>query len=206
MPAKKTIFLVDDDAAICHALSVFLEASGYGVRTFPSAEAFLGAILDMPDGIMLLDQRMTSMTGLELQSELVRRGIDLPIIFITGHGDVQMSVKAIKAGAIDFLEKPLSNKDMLTSIREAFSRADSTKKHRIQVAEFRKRHASLTAREQEVLRYVVAGMSNKDLAELLDLSDRTVETHRSRLMKKMGSKTLPDMVQKYILCEKSSLL
>ena len=203
MPMNRTIYLVDDDAAVCHALSVFLEASRYDVRTYSSAEAFLEEAENIPDGIMLLDQRMTGMTGLELQAELARRGFELPIIFITGHGDVQMSVKAVKAGAIDFLEKPFSNEDLLTSIKEAFSRADGSKKHRKTVAELRKRHASLTVREQEVMQHVVAGMSNRNLAELLGVSDRTVEVHRSRVMKKMGAKSLPDLVRKYAMYQQA---
>ena len=205
MPVNRTVFLVDDDAAVCHALSVFLEASGYRVRAYHSAEAFLEEAECEAEGVMLLDQRMTGMSGLELQAELVRRGIDLPIIFISGHGDVQMSVKAVRAGAINFLEKPFSNEDLLASIREAFSRADVGRKHRSQVAAVRKRLASLTVREQEVMQHVVAGMSNKQLAEWLGLSDRTIEAHRSRVMKKMGAESLPDLVRKYALCQKDNL-
>ena len=203
MPVNRTIYLVDDDAAVCHALAVFLEASGYNVRTFPCAEAFLENSDGAVDGVMLLDQRMTGMSGLDLQAELARRGIDHPIIFITGHGDVQMSVKAVKAGAIDFLEKPFSNEDLLASIREAFSGVDNNIKQRNSIAELRQRHASLTAREQEVMRHVGAGMSNRNLAKLLGVSDRTIEVHRSRVMKKMGAKSLPDLVQKYAMYEKT---
>jgi len=205
MPVNKTIFLVDDDGAVRHALSVFLEACGYSVRTFPSAETFLEEAEDAAEGIMLLDQRMTGMTGLELQARLPKRGIDLPIIFLTGHGDVQMSVKAVKAGAIDFLEKPFSNEDLLASIREAFLRADDSKKYRDSTAELRKCYASLTAREREVIKYVVAGMSNRTLAEQLSVSDRTIEVHRSRVMKKMGAESLPDLVRKYAICQNASL-
>jgi two-component system response regulator FixJ len=199
MPLKRTIFLVDDDAAVCHALTVFLEASGYNVRVFSSAEAFLEAATGTAEGVILLDQRMTGMSGLELQSQLARRGVGLPIIFITGHGDVRMSVKAIKAGAIDFLEKPFSNEQLLASIREAFSLADGSKKHRDLIADLRKRHASLTAREREVMQHIVAGMSNRSLAERLGLSDRTIEVHRFRVMKKMGAESLPDLVRKYVM-------
>ena len=205
MPVNKTIFLVDDDAAVRHALAVFLEACEYSVRTFLSAEAFLEEAEDAAEGVMLLDQRMTGMSGLELQAELARRGIDLPIIFITGHGDVQMSVKAVKAGAIDFLEKPFSDEDLIASIREAFLRADDSKKYRDLIAELRKCHASLTAREREVMQYVVAGMSNRALAEQLSVSDRTIEVHRSRVMKKMGAESLPDLVRKYAMCQKAGL-
>ena len=194
---------MDDDAAVCHALSVFLDASGYNVRTFSSAESFLNEVAGVAEGVMLLDQRMTGMSGLELQTELAKRGIDLPIIFISGHGDVRMSVKAVKAGAIDFLEKPFSNEDLLVSIREAFLYADDSKKRRELVAGLKVRHASLTAREEEVLQHVVAGMSNRNLAELLGVSDRTVEVHRSRVMKKMGAASLPDLVRKYAMYQKA---
>jgi FixJ family two-component response regulator len=204
MRANRNIFLVDDDAAVCHALSVFLEASGYGVKAFPSAEAFLEAVEGPVEGIMLLDQRMTGMSGLELQAELARRGIDLPIIFITGHGDVRMSVKAVKAGAIDFLEKPFSNEDLLASISEAFARANVSKKHRNLIAELKRRHDSLTAREREVLKHVVAGISNRNLADMLGVSDRTIEVHRSRVMKKMAADSLPDLVRKYATFRKAA--
>ena len=127
MRASRTVFLIDDDDAVCHALSVFLEAAGYRVRSFSSAEAFLEAVDSTLEGVMVLDQRMTGMSGLELQTELNRRGAAPSIIFISGHGDVQMSVKAIKAGATNFLEKPFNNDELLTSIREAFSQADKSK-------------------------------------------------------------------------------
>jgi two-component system response regulator FixJ len=205
MQENRTIFLVDDDAAVCHALSVFLEASGYGVKIFSSAEAFLEDAGCTVDGIMLLDQRMTGMSGLDLQAELVRRDIDLPIIFITGHGNVQMSVKAVKAGAINFLEKPFSNEDLLASIGEAFSRIDDSRKHRVQTATLRNKYARLTDREREVIQHVVTGVSNKNLAETLGVSDRTIEVHRSRAMKKMGAESLPDLIRKYAMCQKASL-
>ena len=205
MPVYRTIYLVDDDPAVCHSLSVFLETSGYSVRVFPSAEAFLEEAESMAEGIMLLDQRMTRMSGLELQAELTRRGTVFPTIFITGHGDVQMSVKALKGGAIDFLEKPFIDEDLLASISEAFARADDSKKHRDRIAAIRKCQASLTARELEVMHNVVAGMSNRNMAELLGVSDRTIEVHRSRVMTKMKAKSLPDLVRKYALCEEASL-
>jgi RNA polymerase sigma factor (sigma-70 family) len=204
MPVNRTVILVDDDTAVCHALTVCLEASGYRVKTFPSAEAFLEETEGTAEGVMLLDQRMSGMSGLELQAELARRGIDLPITFITGHGDVQMSVKAVKAGAINFLEKPFSNEDLLASIREAFALADSSKKHRDLVAELRQCHASLTDREREVMQHIVAGMSNRSLAERLGVSDRTVEVHRYRVMKKMRAESLPDLVRKYAIYQEAS--
>ena len=203
MRTSRTVFLIDDDDAVCHALTVFLEAAGYRVRSFSSAEAFLEAADSKLEGVMVLDQRMTGMSGLELQTELNRRGAAPSIIFISGHGDVQMSVKAIKAGATNFLEKPFNNDELLTSIREAFSQADKSKKQRDLTSEIRKCHASLTDREKEVLQHIVTGMSNRHLADLLGVSDRTVEVHRSRGMKKMGAASLPDLVRKYALCQKT---
>jgi FixJ family two-component response regulator len=199
---NRTVFLVDDDAAVCHALSMFLETSGFSVRTFPSAEAFLEYADVTMDGVMLLDQRMTGITGLELQAELAKRGIVLPIIFITGHGDVQMSVKAIKGGALDFLEKPFSNQELLNSVREAFSLADASRKQRNQMTALRNSFDSLTTRECEVLEHVIAGQSNRHMADLLGVSDRTIEVHRSRVMKKMGADSLPDLVRKYAMLKK----
>lgn len=205
MPVNRTILLVDDDAAVCDALSVFLEASGYNVRTYPSAEHFLEELEDFLEGVLLLDQRMTGMSGLELQAELARRHIDLPVIFITGHGDVQMSVQAIKAGAINFLEKPFDNESLLAYITEAFSCADENLQKHNEIAGLRECCASLTSREREVMQHVAAGMSNRNLAELLGVSDRTIEVHRYRVMKKMGADSLPDLVRKYALCQEAGL-
>lgn len=205
MPVNRTILLVDDDAAVCDALSVFLEASGYNVRTYPSAEHFLEELEDFLEGVLLLDQRMTGMSGLELQAELARRHIDLPVIFITGHGDVQMSVQAIKAGAINFLEKPFDNESLLAYITEAFSCADENLQKRKEISGLRECCASLTSREREVMQHVAAGMSNRNLAELLGVSDRTIEVHRYRVMKKMEADSLPDLVRKYALCQEAGL-
>ncbi len=206
MRVNKTIFLVDDDAAVTCALSGFLENSGYSVKSFPSAEAFLEETDDRAAGVLLLDQRMTGMSGMELQAELPRRGIDLPIIFISGHADVQMSVKAVKAGAIDFLEKPFTNEALLASIREALSQFSVNRQYRNSVGEIKRRYAELTKREQEVMKHVVAGISNGELAKQLGISDRTIEVHRSRIMKKMGADSLPDLVRKYDIGQKAGLL
>jgi two-component system response regulator FixJ len=198
---NRTILLIDDDAAVCHALSAFLEASGYRIRTYHSAESFLGEVEQATKGIMLLDQTLTGMSGLELQAELTNRGVFLPIICISGHADVQMSVKALKAGAINFLEKPLNNEELLKSIRDAFSLVDAKKGHHYKVAELRRRHANLTNRESEVMRHVVAGRTNREIANLLCLSIRTIEIHRKSGMKKMAASSVPDLVQKYVMFE-----
>ena len=205
MQIKRTIFLVDDDASVCDALSMFLESSGYSVRSFHSAETFLEETEDVAEGVILLDQHMTGMSGLELQAELAKHDIALPIIFITGDGDVQMSVKAIKTGAIDFLEKPLNNEDLLASIREASARANDSKKDQDFFARCRQCYSSLTPREREVIQHVVDGMTNRHVAELLDVSDRTIEAHRSRAMKKMRAGSIPDLVRKCAMCKKDNL-
>lgn len=205
MTAQRQIYLVDDDAAVCHALSLFLRNSGFRVDTFSCAEDFLKAVNDAMSGVMLLDQRMTGMTGLELQAALGKRGNNLPIIFITGHGDVRMSVNAIKAGAVNFLEKPFSNEELLGMLVEAFTCLDETRDLHNKVDELRRCHASLTEREREVMQYVVAGMSNRALADQLGVSDRTIEVHRARGMKKMGAESLPDLVRKYALCQQNGV-
>ena len=206
MRVNKTIILVDDDEAIRCALSSFVRMSGYSVKSFPSAESFLEEVDGAVEGVMLLDQRMTGMSGLELQAALPRRGIDLPIIFMTGHGDVQMSVRAMKAGAIDFLEKPFSHETMLASIKEASLRLDKSKKQRNLTTVLKKCYASLSEREREVMKHVVAGLSNRQLGERLGISERTIEIHRSKIMKKMEADSLPDLVRKYEACQKAGLL
>lgn len=205
MQITKQVYLVDDDAAVCHALSVFLERVGYHVRVFDCAENFLAVADETLQGVMLLDQRMTGMTGLELQQELGKRGVVLPIIFITGHGDVRMSVKAMKAGAVNFLEKPFSNEELVTVLREAFARVDENIKRHDDVVELKSRVDSLTEREQEVMACVVAGMSNREMADQMGVSDRTVEVHRARVMKKMGAESLPDLVRKHALCQQNGI-
>jgi len=201
MRVNRNVFLVDSDAAECNTLSAFLGASGCKVRMFPSAEAFLENAESMTEGIILLEQCLTGMSGLELQGNLARRGTDLPVIFISGHRDVRVTVKAIKAGAIDFLEKPFSNEELLASVKEAFLRAGDNKMNSLWIAELRQCYANLTDREREVMQHVVAGMSSKGVAELLGLSYRTVEVHRLGIMKKMRAGSIPDLVRKYDICE-----
>ena len=200
MSRARTVCLIDDDAAVCHALGLFLEGSGYQVKVYNSAEAFLAVVNDCEYGVAVLDQRMQGMSGMELHAELKRRGIEMEIIFITGHGDVQMSVRALKAGAADFLEKPFNNADLLKSINEAFLRARLKRKDTLHRNDLERRCESLTPREREVMELVVKGMSNRKLAERLGVSDRTIEVHRSRVMTKMGATSLPDLVRKVALC------
>lgn len=197
----RNIYLVDDDPAVRHSLAIFLKTSNFSVHTFTSAECFLEDIEDIRDGVMLLDQRMPGMSGLELQAELNQRGIELPIIFITGHGDVPMSVEAIKTGAINFLVKPFTNEILLESIKEAFLFTNIFSIH----TEFWRRCRNLSRREREVMQQVVAGMSNSNIADRLEISTRTIEVHRSRVMQKMGVNFLADLVRKCSSCQQSAL-
>jgi len=200
MYGKLPIFLVDDDAAVRDALRLYLEGSDFAVKTFDSAEAFLGKIGEMGRGVLVLDQRMTGMSGLELQSELKGKGVELPIIFITGHGDVPMSVRAMKGGAADFLEKPFRNSDLLASIEQVLAQDEAKMEENLYQARATVKCNRLTPREKEVMGCIVRGLSNKNIAELLGVSIRTVEAHRGRVMAKMDAGSLPDLVRMADFC------
>ena len=200
MYGKLPIFLVDDDAAVRDALRLYLEGSDFAVKTFDSAEAFLGKIGEMGRGVLVLDQRMTGMSGLELQSELKGKGVELPIIFITGHGDVPMSVRAMKGGAADFLEKPFRNSDLLASIEQVLAQDEAKMEENLYQARATVKCNRLTPREKEVMAHIVRGQSNKSIAQLLGVSMRTVEAHRGRVMEKMGARSLPDLVRMVDFC------
>ncbi|MEA3244123.1 MAG: response regulator [Pseudomonadota bacterium] len=197
---KLPIFLVDDDAAVRDALCLYLEATGFTVRTFDSAEAFLGEIDEMGRGVLVLDQRMTGMSGLELQSELNVRGVEMPTIFITGHGDVPMSVRAMKEGATDFLEKPFRNSDLLASIEQVLAQDAVKMEDYLYQAGVREKYDSLTPREKEVMEHIVRGLPNKSVAQMLGVSMRTIEAHRGRVMEKMDARSLPDLVRMADFC------
>ena len=201
MARNRTVYLVDDDEAIRHALRLFLESVNFTVREFASAEAFLDGIGETGHGVLVLDLRMKGISGLELQAQLKARGMELPIIFISGHGDVQLSVIAMKAGAVDFLEKPFENSVILNSLNEAFTREERRIRELERIAEIERCCDRLTPREREVMKYIVKGMSNRMLAEHLGLSNRTIEVHRARVMSKMGADSLPDLVRKVSLCK-----
>jgi len=201
MARKKTICLIDDDAAVRHALGMFLESAGFDVRGYASALDFLEDVTEVSGSVLLLDQRMPGMSGMELQARLRALGIFLPVIFITGHGDIQMSVAAMKAGAVDFLEKPFDNQELLQSINEAIHKAASKRKEWEQQSEMEQRCASLTSREREVMKLIVEGKSSRVIAEQLGVSNRTIEVHRARVMMKMAADSLPDLVRKAALCK-----
>jgi len=204
MARNKQVYLVDDDAAVRHALGMYLEGAGFQVSEYGSAIDFLEACDTVQGGVLLLDQRMPGMSGMELQTRLAQLRVFLPIIFITGHGDIQMSVAAMKAGAVDFLEKPFDNSELLQSIREALRKAAGKRKEWEQQSEVEQHYASLTSREREVMDYIVQGFSSRAIAELLGVSNRTVEVHRSRVMTKMAAGSLPDLVRMAAMCQPGS--
>ena len=195
------IFLVDDDDAVRHALKLYLERENFEVHEYPSAEDLLDVIDDQVASLLILDIRMKGMSGLELQSKLKSRNIDLPIIFITGHGNVQSSVLAMKEGAADFIEKPFENEKLLESIRHTFKEEEKRKQLNAIKSALTDRYKTLTPREQEVMGYVVNGISNKQMATLLNVSDRTIEVHRSRVMTKMAAASLPELVRMSVTLE-----
>jgi two-component system, LuxR family, response regulator FixJ len=191
--------VVDDDAAVRSGLVFLLQAAGYAVHPFPSAAAFLDGYEPARRGCLLLDVRMPHMTGLELQNELNARGWQIPAIFITGHGTVPIAIAAMKAGAFDFIEKPLREAVLLESVERALRRAETTHEEGLQVAELKTRAALLTAREREVLDLVATGESNKAIARRLGISFRTVELHRSHILEKMQARTASELVRMAIL-------
>jgi RNA polymerase sigma factor (sigma-70 family) len=200
MNPQPIVFLVDDDEAVRDSLSMSLEMAGLRVEGFASAPAFLDAYDPARPGCLVLDVRMPDMSGLELQEILAARRINIPIIFITGHGDVPMSVKAVKAGAVDFLEKPFKKEVLLERIHEALAQDMQARQDEAQRRQLKDLLAHLTPREQEVMALVVGGRSNKEIARQLDISPRTVETHRARIMEKMGAESLPDLVTLAVAC------
>jgi len=200
MNTKLPIFLVNDDATIRDTLYLYLEGAGFAIRTFDSAETFLDEIAEMGRGVLVLDQRMTKISGLELQSELNMKGVEMPTIFITGHEDVPMSVRAMKEGAVDFLEKPFRNSDLLTSIEQVLVHDAEKMEDYLHQTRIMERCNSLTPREKEVMAHIVRGQSNKSIAQLLGVSMRTVEAHRGRVMEKMGARSLPDLVRMADFC------
>lgn len=195
MSSEPTVFVVDDDQAMRTSLQWLIESTGMQVRTFDSADAFLAAYYPGRAGCLLLDVRMPGMSGLELQSYLAREGYRLPVIIITGHGDVAMAVKAMKSGALDFIEKPFHDEDLLRSIRNALELDQRQRVSRANRAEIAARLAELTPREHEVMGMVTEGKSNKEIAAALGVTAKTVEAHRARVMEKMRAESLAELVR-----------
>lgn len=190
-----TVFIVDDDAAIRRSLRFLIESSGLAVETFETAEAFMAQYAPSRAGCLILDVRMPGMSGLHLQEELSKRGATLPIIIVTGYAEVPMAVRALQAGACDFIEKPFSDQVLLERVRQALVRDVELRRQKAERSEARVRLARLTDREADVLRGVVAGKPNKVIAHDLGLQVKTVEAHRARVMKKLEAESLADLVR-----------
>lgn len=195
MKSDQTIFVVDDDAAVRDSLRTLLETAGVRVRTFALPGEFLEACGEDMAGCILLDVRMPGMSGLEVQRRLIQRGIRTPIIFITGHGDVATAVSAIKAGAVDFLEKPLREEILLDRVRMALELDKRYRAPRGQGGHILERISLLTPRERTVMDLVVSGKSNKLIALELGLSQKTIEVHRAHVMAKLRAKSLAELVR-----------
>ena len=188
------MFVVDDDASVRGALARLLHSAVYQTEAFSSAEGFLAqGRFDAP-GCILLDVRMPGLNGLELQEALAAADRQLPIVFITGYGDVPMSVRAMKAGAEDFLPKPFDDEELLTAVARALNKSQREQNERTEVAEIRRRLSCLTPREREVLCHVVAGQLNKQIAVDLSIAEKTLKVHRARVMEKMGASSLAGLV------------
>lgn len=195
MAAPATVHIVDDEPDVRDALAMLMRSVGLAVTTYPSAQDFLQRYRASGPGCLVLDVRMPGMSGLELQEKLARERIALPIIIITGHGDIAMAVRAMKAGALDFIEKPFDDQALLDRIHEAIERAARTQDIEAERARIAARYAELTRREKEVMALVVTGRLNKLIAAELGLSTRTVEIHRAHIMEKMEAKSLSHLVR-----------
>jgi len=193
-----TVFIVDDDAAIRFAMQALMDSVNLNHEIFASADEFLEKIADQRPGCLVLDIRMPGLGGLELQEELIKRGNTLPIIFITGHGDVPMAVEAMQKGAVDFIQKPFRDQELLDRIREALATDEERREAQQHHAEVAHRLERLTNREREVFDLVVTGKPNKVIAYELGVSQRTVEIHRARVMEKMQARSLADLVKMHM--------
>jgi len=189
------VFVIDDDASIREAISRLLHAIGLTVRTFGSAREFLQHRLPDIPACLVLDVRLPGLSGLDLQREMVERGIHVPVIFITGHGDIPMSVQAMKAGAVEFLTKPFRDQDLLDAVRSGIQRDRKGRKERAEIAKLREDLGQLTSRERQVMSLVVAGFLNKQIALRLGASEKTIKIHRGRVMQKMRADSLADLVK-----------
>jgi len=189
------VFIIDDDRLVRDSIADLLNSAGFTVQTFGSATEFIqGRRPDVP-ACLILDVELPDISGLDLQTELAKSGIEMPIVFLTGHGDIPMSVRAMKAGAVEFLTKPFGKQELLDAIEEALLRDGEVRKHRSETFELQKRLETLTPRERQVLALVVTGRLNKQIAGELGTTEETIKVHRGRVMRKMGADSLADLVR-----------
>jgi len=189
------VFVVDDDASIRESLTDLLLSIGLRVETFASAAEFLQSKLPDDPGCLVLDVRLPGLSGLDFQAELARAGIRIPIVFMTGHGDIPMTVRAMKAGAVEFLTKPFREQDMLDAIQAALEKDRARREQDRKVSDLQSLFDSLTNREQEVIGLVTSGLMNKQIAAEIGVSEITVKVHRSNVMRKMGARSLAELVR-----------
>jgi FixJ family two-component response regulator len=193
--SDSTVFVVDDDISVREALASLIESVGLRVECFASSQEFLRRRKSEGPSCLVLDVRLPGFSGLDLQRELGRAERQIPIIFITAHGDIPMAVRAMKAGAIEFLPKPFREEDLLDAIRQALDRDHSAQLHRAEVSGIKDKHARLTARQLEIMTRIVEGRLNKQIAAELELSENTVKVHRRRIMERMGASSVAELVQ-----------
>jgi FixJ family two-component response regulator len=195
LPSPPLVVVVDDDAAVRDALDSLLRSVGLQTRVLGAPSELLQAVLPDVPGCIVLDVRLPGISGLDLQGQLAVQGIHLPIVFMTGHGDIPMTVRAMKAGAVDFLAKPFRDQDMLDAVSAAIERDTRRRQDMATRGSLETRYATLTPREREVMAHVVAGLMNKQVAGVLHLSEITVKIHRGNVMRKMGVRSLADLVR-----------